>query len=39
MFYGIESDIKKNAENTDIEKTDDSSLMAKAMARKRLTIF
>ena len=39
MFYDTGSDIKKIAENTDIEKTDGNSLMAKAMVRKRLRIM
>ena len=39
MFYGIGSDIKKIAEKTDIEKTYGNSLMAKALARKRLQIM
>ena len=37
MFYGNGSDIEKSAKKTEIEKTDGNSLMAKAMAPKRLT--
>jgi len=39
MFYGNGSDIEKSAKKTDIEKTDDNSLMAKAMAPKSLTLI
>ena len=34
MFYGNGSDIRKSVKKTDIEKSDDNSLMAKATAPK-----